>query len=133
MSRDGFNGAALKLVRSGDGGNSDEPPHNGDMDSRVAKLEDFAQDARERLARVETKLDHIDKEVSSFKWWLIGAIITILFTVLGTGIGIQQMTVATFQAAGAQATSQPSQQPPIIINVPPTQVQPAASPPPPSQ
>lgn len=104
--------------------NGGGPPHNDDMNTaRIIKLEEFAEDAKQRLTRVETKLDHIEKEVSSFKWWLLGAIITILLTVLGTGIGIQQMTVSTFQAAGAQ--SQPAQQPPIIINVP--AAQPAAS------
>lgn len=97
--------------------------HNGGMEARIGKLEDFAHEARERLSRVETKIDHIGKEVSQFKWWLIGAILTIMLTVLGTSIGIQQMTVATFQG-GAQvakdsvqaAQSQPQ---PIIINVPP--------------
>lgn len=98
----------------------DSDPGSGDNDdmntARIIKLEEFAEDAKQRLTRVETKLDHIEKEVSNFKWWLLGAIITILLTVLGTGIGIQQMTVSTFQAAGAQ--NQPAQQPPIIINVP---------------
>lgn len=99
--------------------NGGGPPHNDDMNTaRIIKLEEFAEDAKQRLTRVETKLDHIEKEVSNFKWWLLGAIITILLTVLGTGIGIQQMTVSTFQAAGAQNQPAPAQQPPIIINVP---------------
>lgn len=97
-----------------------EPPDNDDMEPRVAALEDFAQDTRERMVRVETKLDHIEKEVSQTKWWLIGStltiILTVIATVIGTGIGIQQMTVTTFQAAGQQAPA--PQQPPIIINVP---------------
>lgn len=100
----------------------DSDPGSGDNDdmntARIIKLEEFAEDAKQRLTRVETKLDHIEKEVSNFKWWLLGAIITILLTVLGTGIGIQQMTVSTFQAAGAQNQPAPAQQPPIIINVP---------------
>lgn len=97
-----------------------EPPDNDDMEPRVAALEDFAQDTRERMVRVETKLDHIEKEVSQTKWWLIGStltiILTVIATVIGTGIGIQQMTVTTFQAAGQQAA--PPQPQPIIINVP---------------
>lgn len=103
-----------------------DPPGGGgdntDMEARIAKLEEFAQDTRERLTRVETKLDHIGHEVGQAKWWLIGATLTIILTVIGTvvgtGIGIQQMTVTTFQAAGQQA--QPAPQP-IIINVPPAQ------------
>lgn len=96
---------------------------NGDMETRVARLEDFAEKTGERLGRVdeklvrvETKLDHIEKEVSNFKWWVIAQIVAALLTVVGTGVAIQQMTVATFQAAGQQAPA--PQQPPIIINVP---------------
>lgn len=100
-----------------DGGG--QPPYDGVMEARVTKLEDFAQDTRTRMARVETKLDHIEKEVSNFKWWVVAQIVAALLTVIGTGVAIQQMTVATFQAASQQ--SAPSPQPPIIINVPPSQ------------
>lgn len=102
------------------------PTDNDEMEARLTKLEEFANDAKERLTRVETKLDHIDKEVSNFKWWVVAQIFAGLLTVVGTGIAIQQMTVSTFQAAGAQA--QPTPQPPIIITVPQA-VTPAALPP----
>lgn len=73
----------------------------------------------QRLDRVEVKLEHIDREVSNFKWWVLAQIITALLTVIGTGIAIQQMTVATFQAAAQQsALPAPAAQPPIIIHVP---------------
>ena len=42
-----------------------EPPDNGGMEARVAKLEDFAQDARDRLTRIEGRLDNIDRNLSS--------------------------------------------------------------------
>ncbi len=65
-----------------------------------------------RLNGVDAKLEHIKTEVSNTKWWLIGSVVTILLTtaatVIGTGIGIQQMTVATFQAAGQQQAAQPT-------------------------
>lgn len=107
-----------------------EPPDNGIMENRVAKIEDRLNQLDGRLTRVEVKIDHIDKEVSNFKWWLIGAIITIMLTVLGTSIGIQQMTVATFQGAAqvakdAAPAAQPAPQP-IIINIPPAVAAPAA-------
>lgn len=96
-----------------------EPPYDGDMDTaRIDKLESFAERTGERLTRVEEKLDHVLKEVGQFKWWLVGAILTIILTVFGTGVAIQQMTVATFQAAGAQANPPAPAAPPIIINVP---------------
>lgn len=70
-----------------------------------------------RLIRVESRLDHVDREVSNLKWWLLGSVLTIVLTtigtVIGTGVGIQQMTVATFQAA-SQAT-QPQPQPTVIV------------------
>ncbi|MDD0837880.1 hypothetical protein PSQ40_04780 [Curvibacter sp. HBC61] len=83
-----------------------------------------------RVSALEAKLDHIEKEVSATKWWLAGSTVTIVLTmiaaVLGTGVAIQQMTVATFQAAGAQAAPAQPPQPPIIINVPSAQSVPAS-------
>jgi hypothetical protein len=112
------------------GGGSGPPPHNGAMEARVIKLEEFAKEAGERLARVETRLEHIDKEVSNTKWWVAGSTVTIILamvgTVLGTGVAIQQMTASTFQAAGQQAA--PAAQPPIIINVPAAPLVPPAAP-----
>ena len=42
-----------------------EPPDNAAMDARVARLESLAQDTRERLTRVESRLDNIDRNLSS--------------------------------------------------------------------
>lgn len=102
----------------------EQPPYDQGMESRISRLEELVADGRERFARVEVKLDHVAHEVSQFKWWLVGAIITIIVTVLGTSVAIQQMTVATFQAAGQQANSPAAPAAPIIINVP----MPAAAP-----
>lgn len=88
-----------------------EPPGGGDggnidgMDARVANLEAFAVDAKQRLTRVETKLDHIEREVSQFKWWILAQIVAGILAVLGTGIAIQQMTVTTFEAAARSNSS----------------------------
>lgn len=116
----------LKAIeKSMDGGGG--PPHNDNMEQRLSQLEAFADDAKQRLVRVETKLDHIDREVSQVKWWIVAQILAGLLAVLGTGIAIQQMTVSTFQAAGAQA-AQPAPlqaQQPIIITLPPTSAAPA--------
>lgn len=104
------------------GGTRFDPPSGGsdnggmELTERVAHLETDMKDVRERMARVETTLNHIEREVSSTKWWILGQIVAGLLTVIGTGIAIQQMTVATFQAAGAQAA--PTQPAPIVIQVP---------------
>ncbi|EPD35873.1 hypothetical protein HMPREF9702_05780 [Delftia acidovorans CCUG 15835] len=100
------------------------------MEHRLAQLEAFADDAKQRLVRVETKLDHIDKEVGQVKWWIVAQMVAGMLAVVGTGIAIQQMTVSTFQAAGAQAAqpAPPQMQQPIIINVPPASAPPAQQP-----
>lgn len=95
-------------------GGEPSQPHNDPMEARVAVL--------------ENRLDHIDREVSQVKWWVAGSTLTIILTmvatVVGTGVAIQQMTVATFQGAAQVAKdSAPAPQPPaapapIIINVP---------------
>lgn len=60
----------------GDGSNID------DMEARVAKLEDFAQDTRERLARIEARMDtfatkeDLQRELHTQTWRVIGALLT---------------------------------------------------------
>lgn len=107
-----------------------EPPDNDDMEPRVAKLEELAQDARERLTRIEATIDHVKHETSQLKWWMAGSavaiIVTVIAAVLGTGVAIQQMTVSTFQAAAQQATTPAAQPAPIIFNFPPGTPAPAA-------
>lgn len=86
-----------------------EPPAGGSggsmdgVEARIVNLENFAVETKERLTRVETKLDHIEKEISNAKWFVLGGVLTIVVTVIatviGTGVGIQQMTVTTFEAA----------------------------------
>lgn len=45
------------IVRAVDTGG--KPPDDGDMETRVARLEEFVTDARERLTKIETRLDQI--------------------------------------------------------------------------
>lgn len=113
---------------SSSGGNGDGGDNSGmELNQRVANLETGMTEVKtrldgveQRLDRVEVKLEHIDREVSNFKWWVLAQIITALLTVIGTGVAIQQMTVATFQAAAQQPAppAPAAAQPPIIINVP---------------
>lgn len=37
---------------------------NGGMDKRVEKLEQFAQDTRDRLVRIESRIDNVDRNLS---------------------------------------------------------------------
>ena len=96
---------------------------NGGMEARVMKLEDFAQDTRDRLTRIETRLDNtatkadvaeLRAEISDTKAdlvkWIVGTAI---------GLGVAGITVMTFvlNNAAPKASIAPAQQP-IIINIP---------------
>lgn len=41
------------------------PPYDGDMEARISKLEAGAQDVRERLVKIDTRLEHIEKEMAT--------------------------------------------------------------------
>lgn len=108
-------GGTLRIVtingkkQDGGGGNDGGSIPPVDNTARLDQLDT-------RMTSVEAKLGHVDSEVSNLKWWLLGSVVTIILTtvgtVIGTGIGIQQMTVATFQAAGQQNAPQ---QPTVIV------------------
>lgn len=53
--------------RSSDTGNTggEEPPGEHPMEARVGAVEKAISDIRERLARVETKLDNVDKHMAT--------------------------------------------------------------------
>lgn len=89
----------LKLVKSFETGG--EPPDNGDMEARLAKLETLAEKTSERLIRIEAKQDDFAKHYATkedlallkaevFKamneqtWKIIGAMLT--FGTLLSGI-----------------------------------------------
>lgn len=95
------------LAPDGDGGSSIPP-----MEARLRAVENAVTTMGDRLV-------HIDREVSQTKWWLAGSTIAIILAmvaaVLGTGVAIQQMTVATFQAAAQQQAPAPS---PVTIQIP---------------
>ena len=71
-----------KRARTGNG----DPPDNGGMEARVTKLEDFAQDTRDRLARIEAtmatredvlKLEtRMHEEFHKQTWRFVGAVVT---------------------------------------------------------
>lgn len=142
---------AEKLAR---GGGLPPPPiapkspvgDNRDMEARITALEDFAQDARDRLMRIETKLDtcatkedltklrgetregfesvrsDMHKGTAEIIKWMIGTAV---------GLGVAAITVMTFVLNNAAPkTPAAALQPPIIINVPAT---PIAAPAPPAK
>ncbi|WP_143131438.1 hypothetical protein [Noviherbaspirillum humi] len=95
-------------------------PYDGEMEARLAKLEEFATDARERLVKIEARLDGMDEKMvtkadfqeglnSQIKW-IVGTAGVI------TAAGI---TVLTFVLNNAVPKSTPQvPQSPIVIQVP---------------
>ncbi len=75
--------ADIYSFRSGQGTDSREPPYDGDMEARIKKLEDFSQESRDRLVRIETRLDtfasreDLHKAINDQTWKIIGAMITL--------------------------------------------------------
>lgn len=81
VTDDNLDRIARRFAGGGGGGNNDE------MDPRIAKLQEFAETTRDRLARIETKLDDfgsrfatredLHREIGAQTWRIIGAMITL--------------------------------------------------------
>lgn len=101
--------------------NGGGPPHDGDMEARVAKLEEFVIDTRERLTKIETRLDGIDTKMAtkadihesanSMIKWVVGT---------GAGLGVAAITVMTFVLNNATPKAPAAQPAPIVIQIPAT-------------
>lgn len=62
---------------------SGEPPYDGGMEARITRLEGAAQEMRDRLTRIETRLEAVatredlHKAISEQTWKVIGAVIAL--------------------------------------------------------
>lgn len=101
-----------------------DPPDNGDMEARVVKLEDFAVETRDRLTRIETKLDATatKAEVHDLKAELIKWIVGVAIGLGAAGITVMSFVLnnATPKPVAAAPAPLAPQPPTIIINVPPS-------------
>ena len=106
-----------KLAKSVDKGGS--PPHDGNMEARITKLENFVVDARERLTKIETRLDQ-----TATKSDIAGLHTDIIKWVVGTGIVglVAFITIMTFVLNNAVPKTPNAQPAPIIITVPSPQI-----------
>lgn len=106
--------ASKAIPKHGDG--DGHGPYDGGMEQRVAALEGFASDAKERLTRIETKLDStvtkadLAEAMNSQIKWMVG-------TALGLGAAAITVIAFVLNNATPKASALPAQ-PPIIINVP---------------
>jgi hypothetical protein len=112
------------------GGN---PPYDVDMEARLTKLEEFASDARERLTKIEVRLEQtatrgdLHEQTSTMVKWIVGTV---------SGLGLAGITIMTFVLnnavpKSAPAPAAPAAPPaPIIIYAQPAPVAaPPAAPP----
>jgi hypothetical protein len=58
--------------------NGGEPPHDGSMEARIAKLEDHVGTIREDVATIKERLKHV-----ATKAWILGGVIAVLLAILG--------------------------------------------------
>jgi hypothetical protein len=87
------------------------------MQARIAKLEEFAIDARERLMKIETRLDQ-----TATKADVAQAVADMVRWVVGTAIALAavSVTVMTFVLNYATPPRNPlPQTAPIVIQIPP--------------
>jgi len=78
------------LASGGDG------PHDGDMEARVARLEETMSDVRERLARIETRVDATatKADLSDLKADLMSAINAQTWRILGLLVALVGAAIA---------------------------------------
>ncbi len=56
----------FRLVRTSESfDDHGEPPYDGGMEARIAKLEETMTDVKERLGRIETRLDSMDTHLAT--------------------------------------------------------------------
>lgn len=119
--------------------NGGEPPDDGDMEARISKLEHFVVDARERLTKIETRLDQTATKadvvgtVGALQVEMHKGFADMIKWVVGTGVllGVAAITVMTFVLNNAVPKSLVAQPAPIIIYAQPSPVGPAQPPAPP--
>lgn len=89
-----------------------------DIETRLDRLEDFAIEARERLARIETRLDQTATKAdlaalsATMVKWIVGMV---------SGAALAAITVMTFVLNNAVPKAAPQPPPaPIVIQLPPS-------------
>jgi len=93
-----------------------------DIETRLGKLEDFAVETRERLTRIETRLDHMSEHMAT-KADLAELTGTMIKWIVGIAFGMSAagITVMTFVLNNATPKAAPLPPPapqPIVIQLP---------------
>ena len=93
------------------------------MEDRIAKLEEFAVETRDRLARIEARLEQMvtkaDLHELSAKMQELNAATIRWIIGIGAGISIGAVTVMTFVLNNAVPRPTAQVVPPVVIQLPP--------------
>lgn len=93
------------------------PPHYGRMEDRVKALEEFARDARDRLVRIETRLDtfatkeDLHRELLATTWRIIGATVALCAAVFWMARNVAPPPQPIQAPSRSQQTQAATQQP----------------------
>ena len=90
-----------------------------DLEPRLDKLEDFAVETRERLTRIETRLEETvtKADLAEFSATMIKWMVGMAFGMSAAGITV--MTFVLNNAAPKMAAAPPPAPQPIVIQLPP--------------
>ncbi|WGG48628.1 hypothetical protein [Rugamonas sp. DEMB1] len=109
-----------------------DPSYDGTMEARLTKLEEFASDAKERLAKIEVRLDQTatKADIADVRADLHALTLTMVKWIVGTvsGLGIAGITIMTFVLNNAVPKS--AAPAPIVIYAQPAPVAAAPAKPP---
>ena len=108
------------------------------MEARIAKLEEFATDAKERLARIEARQTELADKVGALQVEMHRGFADMIKWVVGTAIvlGGTALTVITFVLNNATPRPTPTPPPSVVVYAQPVPVPapmtsaPAPTPPP---
>ncbi|MFE1574339.1 hypothetical protein ACFIQG_21465 [Comamonas odontotermitis] len=120
--------AIARMVKQNRIGGFGEPPHNGDMEARITALEEAVKNLPTKTDFAELRADMAEGREAVHKLllensrWTHTALISMLSVavigILGLLFTIWNATKPASVSTSAPAIVQPSQSPPIIINVP---------------
>jgi hypothetical protein len=96
------------------------------MDERIARLEEFATDARERLARIEARQSELADKVGGLQVEMHKGFADMIKWVVGTAIvlGGTALTVITFVLNNATPKSAPTPPQSVVVYTQPMPVPP---------
>lgn len=112
--------------------NSRPPAEDGRIEVRVTKLEGEVVEFRERLIRIETRLDQtatkedVERMGATLVRWFIGTMLgsfALLITVMTFVLNYAAPPQGRFAKLEAAVAAAPAQPAPIIINIPPGALQ----------